>query len=138
MTQQGDEGRYLYMITTGEASVRVAGDGPSRELARLGPGDFFGEMSLLTGEKRAATVVAVSRVDCYLLEKSVFEQMLGKRPEVAEHIAEILARRRTELFAAKEDLDQDAKRERLRATKTDLLGKIRSFFGLEDDGGPPK
>jgi len=131
MTRQGAVAHWLYIIMKGDASVRVAvGGGAEREVARLGPGDFFGEMGLLTGERRSATVVALTSVDCYRLDKSAFEQLVEKRPEVTAHIADLLARRRMELGAVRDDLQEEG--ERLRITQTDLLQKIRKFFGLDD------
>jgi small-conductance mechanosensitive channel/CRP-like cAMP-binding protein len=135
MTRQGAEAHWLYMIIDGTASVRVAVEGGEREVTRLASGDFFGEMSLLTGEKRAATVEAVTKVECYRLDKAAFQDLLVSRPEVTDHIAELLARRKSELSAIRDDLDQATARERLRVTKTDLIGKIRNFFALDED--PP-
>jgi small-conductance mechanosensitive channel/CRP-like cAMP-binding protein len=131
MTRQGAEAHWLYMIIEGEVSVRVARDGGQQEVARLKSGDFFGEMSLLTGEPRAATVESVTAVECYRLDKAAFQGLLSKRPEVAETIADLLARRKSELSTAREHLDADADGERIRITRTDLLGKIRNFFALD-------
>jgi CRP-like cAMP-binding protein len=132
MTRQGAEAHFLYVIVNGEASVRVANpQGIEREVARLGAGDFFGEMSLLTGERRSATVVALATVDCYRLDKSAFQELVEKRPEVTERIAALLARRQSELGAIREDLDVSATQDRL--SQSDLLSKIRNFFGLEED-----
>ncbi len=131
LTRQGAIAHWLYIVLGGEVSVRVAAEGGlEREVARLGPGDFFGEMSLLTGERRSATVVAVSDVECFRLDRAAFQTVLERSPEVAELVAEILARRRIELVAVKEGLDQEASQHRLEADKRDLLAKIRGFFGL--------
>jgi len=131
MTRQGAEGHHLYMILQGEAAVRVATDGAEKELARLGPGTFFGEMSLMTGARRSATVVALTDVECYRLDKSAFEGVLVERPELAEGISAILASRRAGLTAAKEDLDEEARQRRLAEDKRAILHKIRDFFGLD-------
>jgi small-conductance mechanosensitive channel/CRP-like cAMP-binding protein len=136
MTRKGAEAHWLYMIVQGEASVRIGDGSAEREVAQLKAGQFFGEMSLLTGQRRSATVVALTQVECYRLDKDAFQRLLAKRPELAEHIADILAKRRSELTLAHEDLDQEAERERLRVTRTDLLDKIRSFFSLEDEPPP--
>ncbi|MBI4512307.1 MAG: mechanosensitive ion channel [Deltaproteobacteria bacterium] len=134
LTRQGAEAHWLYMIVEGEVSVRVSVDGGlEREVARLRQGNFFGEMSLMTGERRSATVVATTDVECYRLEKASFQEALRKRPELAEEVAEILAKRRVELAAVKEGLDLEAQRSRLLAAKSDLLGRIRDFFGLSED-----
>jgi len=133
MTRQGAEAHWLYMIIEGEASIRVAADGEEREIARLHAGDFFGEMSLLTGERRSATVVALVPVECYRLDKAAFKELVVARPEVTEGLADVLAKRKEELLAARQDLDQDAAAERMRVSRTDIVGKIRSFFSLEDD-----
>ena len=134
ITRQGAEAHWLYIIIDGEAAVRVRVEGGiEREVARLRAGDFFGEMSLLTGERRAATVVAVTDVDCYRLDKAEFQKLLERRPELAEQVADVLAKRRVELAAVKENLDVESRREQLRVTRTDLVGKIRTFFALEDD-----
>ena len=133
MTRQGAEGHWLYMIITGDASVRVATEGAEKEIARLRPGNFFGEMSLMTGARRTATVVAMSDVECYRLDKTGFQDVLRERPELAEAISAILASRKAGLNAAQEDLDQEARERRLADDKRAILHKIRDFFGL--DGG---
>ena len=63
LTRQGAIAHWLYIILAGEAEVvRRNGDGEEHALARLKPGDFFGEMGLLTGEPRTASVHAVTDV----------------------------------------------------------------------------
>jgi small-conductance mechanosensitive channel/CRP-like cAMP-binding protein len=131
MTRQGAEAHWLYLIIKGEAEVRVAADGNvSERLATLGTGDFFGEMGMMTGEPRTATVIALSDIECYRLDKEAFHDILKSRPEIAENISEILARRRVELEAAREDLNEEAKLQRMRHHQGDLLHRIKGFFRL--------
>lgn len=130
MTRQGAEAHWLYLIISGEASVRVAAGEEEREIGRLRSGHFFGEMSLMTGEPRNATVVALSNVECYRLDKSAFQAIMDERPELAEGVAAVLSKRRVTLEAAQEDLDAEANLKRVEAAKHDLLGSIRKFFGL--------
>lgn len=131
MTRQGAEAHWLYLITKGEAEVRVSADGNlSERIATLSAGDFFGEMGMMTGEPRAATVVALSEVECYRLDKEAFHDILQRRPELAENISEILAGRRVELEAAREGLDEEARKQRKRRHQGDLLQRIRTFFSL--------
>ncbi|HEX8774265.1 MAG TPA: mechanosensitive ion channel family protein [Pyrinomonadaceae bacterium] len=137
MTRQGAQAHYLYIMTSGEAEVRVAVEGSqlSEKVATLHGGDFFGEMSLMTGEPRTATVIAQTEVECYRLDKDAFHDILRRRPEIAEDISHILARRRVELEAIREGLNEEAKRLRMRRAQGDLLRRIRNFFTLEKDNG---
>ena len=131
MTRQGAEAHWLYLITKGEAEVRVSVDGSVSEvIATLHDGDFFGEMGMMTGEPRSATVVALSDVECYRVDKDAFHDILRSRPEIAEDISEVLARRRAELDAVREDLNEEAKRARMRDHQGALLQRIRNFFAL--------
>ncbi len=131
MTRQGAVAHWLYMIIEGEALVRVEVEGGlEREVARLGAGSFFGEMSLLTGLPRTATVVAATEVECYRLDKTAFEAIIAERPELADGLAEVLARRQLELAEVREVLDATAREQQLAARKQDLLGRIRGFFNL--------
>lgn len=131
MTRQGAEAHWLYLITRGDADVRVSVDGNLNErIATLHAGDFFGEMGMMTGEPRTATVIALSDVECYRVDKDAFHDILKSRPEIAESISEILARRRVELEMAREDLNEEARRARMRQHQGDLLKRIKNFFAL--------
>ena len=131
MTRQGAVAHWLYIITHGDAEVRISLDGNlSKHVANLHTGDFFGEMGLMTGEPRAATVIAQTDVECYRLDKTGFQDILQRRPEIAEDISHILARRRVELEAVREGLNEEAKRNRISHTQGDLLRRIRDFFTL--------
>ncbi len=133
ITRQGAEAHWLYIITKGEAEVRVAINGVSEKVSTLDAGNFFGEMGMMTGEPRTATVVAATDVECYRLDKHSFHDILRRRPEIAEDISHILARRRIELEAIREGLNEDAMRQRMRNTQGDLLARIRNFFKLADN-----
>jgi CRP-like cAMP-binding protein len=132
ITRQGAVAHWLYIVVRGTAEVRVAADngGPSQTLATLGPGNFFGEMGLLTGAPRSATVIAQTDVLCYRLDKEGFLAIIKQRPEMAAEISGILATRKAELDAVREGLDQAAAKLRAQRTQADLLDRIRSFFGL--------
>jgi len=133
MTRQGAEAHWLYLITKGEAEVRVSIDRSksSVRVATLNAGDFFGEMGLMTGEPRSATVIALTDVECYRLDKETFQGTLMSRPEIAEDISDILARRRVELEATREGLTDETKKLRIRHHQIDLLKRIQNFFTLD-------
>lgn len=129
LTRQGAEAHWLYLIEDGTAVVRLAENGIEREVAKLGAGTVFGEMSLLTGVPRTATVTAETDVECFRLDKGVFQRVLRERPALAKHFAEVLAKRKVALEAAHEGLDAEAAKRRQQTTEHDLLHRIQSFFG---------
>ncbi|HEY0386488.1 MAG TPA: mechanosensitive ion channel family protein, partial [Pyrinomonadaceae bacterium] len=133
LTRQGAEAHWLYIMTAGDVEVRVAVDGSdlTKPVAMLHAGDFFGEMGMMTGEPRAATVIAQTDVECYRLDKESLNNIMRRRPEIAEDISHILARRRVELEAIRDGLNEEAKRQRMSHAQGDFLRRIRNFFTLE-------
>jgi small-conductance mechanosensitive channel/CRP-like cAMP-binding protein len=129
LCRQGEAADSLYIVRRGVVRVRVGADGGDREVARLEAGSYFGEMGLMTGEPRTATVRADGHVDAFRLEKDAFRRLLADRPALAEQMAEVLATRKVELEQVREKLDQDASRRRHREHHTQLLGRIKDFFG---------
>jgi len=128
---QGHAVHHLYILTSGCVEIRVSIDGgPSSAVKKLDAPDFFGEMGMLTGEPRRATVVAVTNVECWRLDKEGLQGILSARPQIATEISHILASRDVELAAVREGLSEDAKRARLASTHKSLLARIESFFGL--------
>jgi len=138
ITRQGAVAHWLYVMTSGTAQVRAnvdpdgAGPLPSEAklVATLTAPDFFGEMGLVTGEPRAADVVAVTDVDCFRLGKETFERVLLDRPEIANELSEKLATRRIELIAVRDGLDEGARRSRHASERDRILDGIKGFFGL--------
>lgn len=133
LTRQGKSAHYLYLIRKGSVSVRVTEGSLEREVAKLHAGDFFGEMSLLTGEPRSATVVALEDVECLRLDAEAFRALMKRRPDMADQVAKVLAERRTGLVATREGLDEDKRKQLLARHERDLLDRIRGFFGLSDE-----
>jgi CRP-like cAMP-binding protein len=134
MTRQGAVAHWLYLLVEGEAQVWVESPGaPRRFVAALGPGSVFGEMGMMTGEPRRATVTAKTEALCYRLDKAGFEGILRLRPQIAEEISRVLAARSGGLRQALEEAQAGAAG-RLRPET--LLERIRAFFGLErhDEG----
>ncbi|MFI5345612.1 MAG: cyclic nucleotide-binding domain-containing protein [Elusimicrobiota bacterium] len=129
LTRQGATGHWLYILAKGEAEVQLRGDGGAERIARLKAGDFMGEMALLTGEPRTATVVAVDNVECYRLDRDSFRDVVASRPEIAESISKMLVERREGLESARGTLDT-RRQENLRAAQGDMLSRIRRFFAL--------
>jgi small-conductance mechanosensitive channel/CRP-like cAMP-binding protein len=130
IVKQGEESSELYVIERGEVVVSVQRSGGEVVVARLGAGKFFGEMALLTGDKRQASVRAAT--ECQLLEvgRDALRTVLGKSPDLAERISAVLAERQAQLdeqLAAREEgLDEGRKTE----SQQMLLAKIRRFFAI--------
>lgn len=89
IARQGDIGTGFFVVTEGRA--RVIRDG--REIAEIGPGDFFGELSVLDGMPRVAQVVAVTDATCLALSTWDFEAVVLDQPRVALSIMKGLAGR---------------------------------------------
>jgi CRP-like cAMP-binding protein len=99
IVRQGEEGASLFVLTSGRAVVTVE---PGGEVAALITGDYFGEMSLLTGEPRTATVSA--RGDCRVFEvdADMFRQIAQANPRVLETVGQAAMVRRTELHSVRD------------------------------------
>jgi small-conductance mechanosensitive channel/CRP-like cAMP-binding protein len=122
---------WLFIIINGDAEVFLeAQNGEKRSLSVLSKGDFFGEMSLMTGSPRAATVVARTDVECYRLDKDAFEEILLARPAIAEEIAHVLVIRRTQLDSALQNLDEAALHKEIDHRHNEVLATVKRFFGL--------
>ena len=91
--KQGEPGSTFYIIKSGLIAVRVKKDGAEVEVARLQPGSYFGEMSLLAGDARSATCVAVEDSELLCLDRETFGVLLQENPPVAAAMSDILAAR---------------------------------------------
>ncbi|HEY8102112.1 MAG TPA: mechanosensitive ion channel family protein [Burkholderiaceae bacterium] len=126
MTKQGAIANWLYLLTSGEADVWYEPEGQERRhLATLKPGMVFGEMGMMTGEPRRATVIARTDAECYRIDKESFENILLARPELAAEFALILAQRNQKLSTIH---DGNIKPDQVQQTK--MLASIRQFFKL--------
>jgi CRP-like cAMP-binding protein len=128
ITRQGAVAHWLYLIVSGEADVWHEADGERTHVATLLAGNVFGEMGLMTGEPRRATIVARTDVQCYRLDKAGFEKVLRSRPDIAEEMSRTLAARQTELTERRDTAGTAGRRA---SPGEDILAKIRSFFGLD-------
>jgi predicted acylesterase/phospholipase RssA/CRP-like cAMP-binding protein len=91
--RQGDRGDSLYVVVTGRVRMLVGGPGHERALRELGPGELLGEMALLTGEPRAATIVAVRDSELYRLGSDSVERHLFTEVAVMRQMMTTMARR---------------------------------------------
>jgi CRP-like cAMP-binding protein len=89
VAREGEPGAGLFVIDVGEADVTIGG----RRVAHLVPGDFFGEMALLDGGPRTATVTATTDVELFALTEWVFRGLLSEHPSIAIRTLEAVAAR---------------------------------------------
>lgn len=89
LTTEGTAGRECFVIADGTAVVTIGG----RKVGEVGPGECVGEMALLDGGPRSATVTAQSPMNVYVLSVSEFRSLLGVSPTILRKIAASLAQR---------------------------------------------
>ena len=130
ITRQGTVAHWLYVIIKGEAEVYLETPKGRRTLRNLTRGNFFGEMGMMTGAPRVASVVATTDVECYRLDKEIFEEILRARPAIAEEIAQVLAVRRAELDSVMQDLDMESTTQQIPQRRIEILATMKRFFGL--------
>lgn len=131
MTKQGSIAHWLYVIAFGEAEVRFEQPGRApRVIGTVRPGQFFGEMGLLAGESRNATVVAKTDVECYRLDRASFQALLLARPELANEVSKVVAARKPELDTARAEA-AEAMAHPPEPAQPALLERIQRFFGLK-------
>ena len=129
--RQGEAGSELFILRSGAVRVLVdAPQGRSREVAELGPGAFFGEASLLTGEERNATIVASSEVEVIVVGKEAAQAALKANPSLATTLSQLLAARQVQIDAAGAQRGSRPDEAIDRASSV-LLARIKGFFSLD-------
>ena len=126
--QQGEPGSNFYVIVSGKVGIYFTGDGQTRLVKTLKPQQYFGEISLLTGELCTATVIAQETTSVLMLSRKIFDQIITSKPEIVEHLATELAHRSEELQIIAEQIKQQKDSEKI--SPETLVKKIRKFFRL--------
>jgi len=129
--RQGEPGDSFYIIKRGRVEVVVEKDkGEAVVVATLGQGNFFGEMSLLTGAVRTASIRVKEDAEFIVINKENFRSTLANNPSIAEAMSLLLSERQAGLTAGRERLDASALERHNKDASGKLLSKIRDFFGL--------
>jgi small-conductance mechanosensitive channel len=130
VVRQGDSGDELYLCLSGELVVLHTPEGGARrEVARLSHGGMFGELSLMTGAPRTASVQAVSPCELLTIGKQAFSEILAENPSLAELITQRLAERQAALLAL-EKMSPEERRSSVEVQSGALLKRVREFFAL--------
>ena len=121
--KHGDAAVSMFIVLEGAISIAI--QTPSQdpqEVAVSAAGDVVGEMSLMTGAPRTATVTALTRLRALEITRDTIDDMLKKNPELFERFSRVLAQRQLEIDAlANRRVDK-------RAVERDILTRMRAFF----------
>lgn len=127
---QGEVSSSMYLVAEGLLYVFItqAESGNLIKVAELIPGQFFGEMALLTGEPRSATVKAETDTVVYEITKENMELLLDKRPEIAEQLARIIAQYRLHDAEVMQHLPAEQQEVEVQNFAAQLVEKMRRLF----------
>ncbi len=127
---QGEAGNSMFILVSGKAEVQVERDGRSQAVGTLVAGECFGEMSLLTGEPRSATVLAT--LDCEVLEiaQETIGILLRDHPDLAESLSDTVVARRSATESQFASVPANGEGPEMDTTKEGLLRRLRKFFQL--------
>jgi CRP-like cAMP-binding protein len=130
LLRQGDPGQSMLVLAEGLVEVVVRGkDGlPERRLSRVEPGQCVGEMSLLTGGPRSATVRALTDVVAYEISKEHIEPLIESRPALAGTLSWLVAERRLQAVQAMVETPADEAGKDTSRLSEQILTRMRSFF----------
>ena len=132
LVREGEHGDSLFVLEQGRVQVMKAGTDagtPAIALGTIEQGGFFGEMSLLTGEPRSATVTADGGAEAVVLSKEAIAPLLEADPALAERLTSALVARQAKTAASLEGR-RDRARDAGAPVESTLLKRIRSFFKL--------
>lgn len=126
IVRQGDQGDSLYIIRTGSCGVYVRRNGKQENrIATIDSSEFFGEMSLLTGEPITATVRAMIDTSIIIIDKENFSNILNDNPAISVQLGEILAKRQKELAEEAGRIVADT------PSSSNMIAKIKTFFRID-------
>lgn len=127
IVRRGDAGGSMFVVAQGSVEVKIAGSGSNKTISSLQQNDFFGEMSLLTGEPRSADVVAAEETEVLRIDKAGLQAILESNPALVESICDLIDQRK----ALIERLDaENLAQNPLQDTKG-VMRSIKAFFGLK-------
>jgi small-conductance mechanosensitive channel/CRP-like cAMP-binding protein len=129
---QGEKGDSLFIVDRGRVEISIlAADGSKIALAELGPGESFGEVSLLTGEKRSATVKALEDTEAVVVTREDLRGIMQETPFLAESLSLQLEKRLREMEEKRvKDKGEWEKKTEIKEASVKWLRKIRKFFDL--------
>ena len=128
IAREGEPGEELFVVMEGEADVVIKTGDQTTTVATLKPGQFFGEMSLLTGDPRSATVLAKSQLTVTVVGKAAMSQVISLNPSLVDQFSRILTARQSALATTRETLDRAAQLSPDAGNGESLTRRILKFF----------
>ncbi len=129
--KQGDDGCSMFIVLSGEVDVFVSANGEDVHVAKISAGEAFGEMCMLTGETRSATIVARTDTDIWEIRRSVLQPLLQESTTMLERMSDLLARRKMETEGIVASQTQHlATKEKQEAYAKGFLKKISALFDI--------
>ena len=129
LVKEGNPGDSMFIITRGSVKITVKGASGEIRVGERASGGFFGEMSLLTGEPRSASVWAAEDLETIIIDKQGFSEVLLTDPGLLELFVDVVESHKEVLQSAIEE-DRKNFENQPKRTRDVLLKKIRSYFGL--------
>lgn len=132
--KEGDEGSTCYVVRSGRArAVREHPDGRSITLAQFGPGDIFGEMAMLDGERRSATVESIDGTDAIAILSTDMHRLLREHPDISVKLIAALGRRLRETNDRLARQSFQTVQSRVAAVLAELVSTSRAEGSTEGD-----
>ncbi len=134
ISRQGEAADSLYILARGRIGVfddSAGGTGARDRLATVDAPAYFGEMGLLTGQARGATIIAQDEVLCYRLDKAGFDAILKARPELVEAMSRAVVARQAANDARLQALSAEARARQASNRTAELVRSIKAFFGMK-------
>lgn len=127
IVKRGQKGSSMFIIHRGAVKIQIRERGKPKIIRTLQEGDFFGEMALLTGEPRTATVIATEETEVLQIKHTCLKPILKRNPDLVERFGEIIEKRREKLSEA-----SDVHKTEDTGDKAGVFNSIRKFFGLRN------
>lgn len=127
IVRQGQKGNSMFVVHSGAVDVQRSEEGAVKTLRKLREGDFFGEMGLLTGEPRSATVLAVEECEVLEIDNLCLKPILEENPKLVAALSQIIEERREVLEKMEEENNASQP-----IDKVSIFNSIKRFFGLRD------
>lgn len=126
IVRKGKEGNSMFVILRGSVKIQIPENNYQKTIGHLAANDFFGEMSLLTGEPRTASVIAEEETEVLQIKKEALKPIYENNPDLVQTVCELIEERREKLTAE----EQTSFEESMHAHKG-VMGSIKKFFGLK-------